>query len=1219
MNEEEPLEFIYKLKDDLSINTLMLYVEYTEMLINLYDSSFGLVNKHAITMKSNKNNASVQQEPDQFHTFMVSQDVKYIQFLVNKFEKIHFIGFINTLIDLKHFNLSFYDNMHYLLADPIYNVKVFMNNQCVDTEQIYDNKIKYKIEYESNLSENTTEFNQSEFETEISMFTQSFFDHQLADKNVDHPFKLIIEQDAYTSMDKKLYLFFSKYEAVDNKLINLSEYSDSKSSPVNMSQIIELINTQDYEDSNVLIKIDTGSPLEFLFAKEIKYFTFMSVFKMEDDYAVNHIRDHIDNSYDFKYDLYSLTLAYMQTPLYVEKLYGDLYMMESRHKTVVDSHYYQVSGYKDDLRQKATCRSFIGIVFTNFEACFKLIRPYGEFFTKLFVNYNYIMSNGPFVKKGNLLYKIPQGQNRSMYDLNEKPKDSVPDNKITLNGTGNLNTEASESDLDATQKLEKKLFSKRSLNDFIKARISQAVKPMKMFVNFNPETEDNFTYLRLIGFMAFFYANRVLADFVANKNYLNSYFNTKIKYVEKMTLNHEFVLQPVIKNHIVSLPMNYKYILFLVTNRYSDIEFDYKFDFGNWTLFVCIEKRVVFCNSPLSYLYPLPVILEFTNFSDQEDLPQQYKEFTNRQISELEDYLKAYVDPEGYNLAKFIKPNFINDIIHNSYFKVFNWSNSLRLNITSFFKASEVIDETYRLLQSFKIYDFTTDMSKNSQFKLIRYSRITATFEVFKEHYNEYDPGSVCMYADFYTPKYITDYKIKNEETTVASAIYKVSGYVANREFHMMDYLKALYGNIDDYSIYDIEFIRDMIDYEYFSYVYYVYWIYVLMYVADVVLICYFILTYIPLTTKNGSVDATQLGYVKTCSEIIMYTELLFLFKVILDVLVYNRFMNYEVGFNYFITFMNNIVVQMLFSEKVIDLLKTTSVLFTAYNINSCIINDTFPDYITMLTMIFTLFIIFINFINFLKYLIVTQKLIVVIIEIIKDLGYTMFIALVMVIALTMAMFGIELFKASLLNMTELQTLDPDSDYDFMPLVDILINTISLAFLADNSNIEGYKNIIGLLKHDNIDSYPDLKASIKQLEIFSYLIDILYLIVIFFYIIILLNFVIAVMSDTYARVNDNIIQYTYSLKANILLEYAWFSELRIACLSNDSKYVLPYKLKLDEGDDGGDGMEELIEGVKKHTALTIEPVNNNTEQLIDVIRSLEERIAKIAEKVGVKE
>lgn len=66
-----------------------------------------------------------------------------------------------------------------------------------------------------------------------------------------------------------------------------------------------------------------------------------------------------------------------------------------------------------------------------------------------------------------------------------------------------------------------------------------------------------------------------------------------------------------------------------------------------------------------------------------------------------------------------------------------------------------------------------------------------------------------------------------------------------------------------------------------------------------------------------------------------------------------------------------------------------------------------------------------------------------------------MFIALVMVVALTMSMFGIELFKASLLNISDLTALDPDTDYDFMPMVDILINTISLAFLADNSNIEG--------------------------------------------------------------------------------------------------------------------------------------------------------------------
>jgi len=74
------------------------------------------------------------------------------------------------------------------------------------------------------------------------------------------------------------------------------------------------------------------------------------------------------------------------------------------------------------------------------------------------------------------------------------------------------------------------------------------------------------------------------------------------------------------------------------------------------------------------------------------------------------------------------------------------------------------------------------------------------------------------------------------------------------------------------------------------------------------------------------------------------------------------------------------------------------------------------------------MFIVFINFINFLKYIIVTQKLIVVIIQIIKDLGYTMFIALVMVIALSSAMYGIELFKESMLDLDQLYSLDPTGD-----------------------------------------------------------------------------------------------------------------------------------------------------------------------------------------------
>lgn len=109
-----------------------------------------------------------------------------------------------------------------------------------------------------------------------------------------------------------------------------------------------------------------------------------------------------------------------------------------------------------------------------------------------------------------------------------------------------------------------------------------------------------------------------------------------------------------------------------------------------------------------------------------------------------------------------------------------------------------------------------------------------------------------------------------------------------------------------------------------------------------------------------------------------------------------------------------------------------------------------------------------------------------------------MFIALVMVIALTSAMYGIELFKVSMLDYNQIALLDSDGEHPVLPLVDLLINTISLAFLADNSTFESYKNITALLKHDNIDNFPDLKKSIEEIKIFDYLIKILFLIVIFF-------------------------------------------------------------------------------------------------------------------------
>lgn len=41
-----------------------------------------------------------------------------------------------------------------------------------------------------------------------------------------------------------------------------------------------------------------------------------------------------------------------------------------------------------------------------------------------------------------------------------------------------------------------------------------------------------------------------------------------------------------------------------------------------------------------------------------------------------------------------------------------------------------------------------------------------------------------------------------------------------------------------------------------------------------------------------------------------------------------------------------------------------------------------------------------------------------------------------------------------MIDFDQLASLDPSNDYELLPLVDILINTMSLAFLADNSTLE---------------------------------------------------------------------------------------------------------------------------------------------------------------------
>lgn len=67
--------------------------------------------------------------------------------------------------------------------------------------------------------------------------------------------------------------------------------------------------------------------------------------------------------------------------------------------------------------------------------------------------------------------------------------------------------------------------------------------------------------------MAFFYANRIFGDVINNKNYLTHYFESKQKFTQPMKMNYEYVLQKFIKDHIVGLPLNYKFILHMITER----------------------------------------------------------------------------------------------------------------------------------------------------------------------------------------------------------------------------------------------------------------------------------------------------------------------------------------------------------------------------------------------------------------------------------------------------------------------------------------------------------------------------------------------------------------------------------------------------------------------------------------------------------------------------
>lgn len=93
--------------------------------------------------------------------------------------------------------------------------------------------------------------------------------------------------------------------------------------------------------------------------------------------------------------------------------------------------------------------------------------------------------------------------------------------------------------------------------------------------------------------------------------------------------------------------------------------------------------------------------------------------------------------------------------------------------------------------------------------------------------------------------------------------------------------------------------MQDIIDWEYNSRVLYVFWVYIIVYVLDVIAIVYFIVTYIPLLKHDVTPKDEDLENIILWANILNFTECLFLIKVILDVITYNRFRNKEEGFYY--------------------------------------------------------------------------------------------------------------------------------------------------------------------------------------------------------------------------------------------------------------------------------------------------------------------------------
>lgn len=78
MSEQEPLEFIYCLKDDLSADILMLQVEEADMKINLQDKDFSLIQVIHIdtyTKDVKRKLSNFDETKEEFFTYKINKKV----------------------------------------------------------------------------------------------------------------------------------------------------------------------------------------------------------------------------------------------------------------------------------------------------------------------------------------------------------------------------------------------------------------------------------------------------------------------------------------------------------------------------------------------------------------------------------------------------------------------------------------------------------------------------------------------------------------------------------------------------------------------------------------------------------------------------------------------------------------------------------------------------------------------------------------------------------------------------------------------------------------------------------------------------------------------------------------------------------------------------------------------------------------------------------------